>query len=330
MDVKANAPITVEPLENEERLWQEFLFRSANGTLFQDLNFLRYHPQDRFDFHHLVLKRQGKPIALVPGGLNRSDAQIAFSSPVGASIGGPIVAPNLSANLALRMLEALQEYAKRQGWSGIYMTLPPNYYSFETSGLLEFALFSTGFRLERRWLCPVIPLDSSPEAYERCYRTRQISPVRAARRNGVRSVETGIGGLENFLLPFRDTYSRHGVPATHTELEIRDLLIRFPDRIRIHLAMHGDVPIAGLLVFHLTKTVATTFYICRSSGHLGEHGPALLIADAMDRLAAAGFRYLDLGPSASDLKFNQGNTFFKEGLGAVGHCRDLWCWNVAP
>jgi hypothetical protein len=48
----------------------------------------------------------------------------------------------------------------------------------------------------------------------------------------------------------------------------------------------------------------------------------------MDRLAMAGYRYLDLGPSAWDMKFNRGVTFFKEGLGAVGQCRDRWCWNV--
>jgi hypothetical protein len=330
MALKTDQSITVVPLQSNERLWQEFLLQSANGTLFHDLEFLHYHPKDRFDFHHLVLMRKGKPIALLPGGLKRSDGQVTFCSPVGASIGGPVVATDLSANLAISMLEAIQKYARHLGWAGIQIILPPDYYCFETSGLIEFALFSKGFTLQHRWLCPVLPLSPRPDAYENCYKTRQISPVRTARRNGVRGIETGIDGLQDFLLPFRETYSRHGVPATHTEVEIRDLLIRLPDRIRIHLAMLGNVPIAGLLVFHLTKRVATTFYICRSSAHLGAHGPAFLIADAMDRLSTAGFRYLDLGPSASDQKFNQGNTFFKEGLGAVGHCRDLWCWNVAP
>jgi hypothetical protein len=82
------------------------------------------------------------------------------------------------------------------------------------------------------------------------------------------------------------------------------------------------------LVFRLSTTVANTFYICSSTKHAGEHGAAFIIADLIDRLSRAGFRYLDLGPSASDQKFNKGVTFFKERLGAFGQCRDRWRWEA--
>ena len=321
--------MTVMPLGTNDRVWQEFLSRAANGTLFHELHFLRYHPQERFRFHHLVLMHQGKPIGLLPGGLVGSEQRPLFCSPLGASVGGLAVGPDLRAGTALAMVQALQDYARCQGWAGIEMTLPPSYYSFQTAGVIEFALFCRGFRLQRRWLCPVLQLEPEPEAFRRTYTARQASYVRAARRKGVRSFETGVEGLEDFVVPFRDTYERHGIPATHTEDEIRDLLIRLPERVRIHLAMLHGIPIAGLLVFRVTKTVAYTFYICRNSGYSNEHGPAFLIAELMDKLSTAGFRYLDLGPTASDDSFNDGVTFFKEGLGAVGHCRDRWGWGLA-
>jgi hypothetical protein len=331
MELKSSEdPIVAVPLDADERPWRDILARSANGTLFHDLDFLRYHPQDRFRFHHLMLLRRGKPMALVPGGLEGSDERPMFTSPLGASIGGFVVGEELSASLAIGMAEALQAYARQQRWSGIRVTLPPSYYHHDTADLISFALFCSGFRLEHRWLSPVLQLTPEPDAFERSYKTRQISPVRAARRKGLRCVETGVEGIAQFVTVFRDTYARHGAAPTHSENEIRDLLTRFPNRVRIHLAMRDDVPVAALLVFHLTKTVANTFYICRNSGHLGDNGPALVIADAMDRLGAAGFRYLDLGPSASDRNFNAGNTFFKEGLGAVGQCRDRWRWDIAP
>jgi Acetyltransferase (GNAT) domain len=327
MDVKSSEhAMTVAPLGVNEALWEEFLSQAANGTLFHDLHFLRYHPEGRFRFHHLILMRHGKPIGLVPGGLTGSDERPLFCSPLGASIGGMVVGAGLRAGTALAMVETLQEYARGQGWAGIELTLPPSYYSFETAGLIEFALFCRGFRLQQKWLCPVLQLEPEPNAFERTYTARQASYVRAARRKGVRGLETGVEGLENFIVPFRDTYDRHAVPATHTEDEIRDLLVRLPERVRIHLAMLDGVSIAALLVFRVTKRVAYTFYICRNSRHENEHGPAFLIAELMDRLYAAGFRYLDLGPTASDEKFNKGVTFFKEGLGAVGHCRDRWRW----
>jgi hypothetical protein len=141
-------------------------------------------------------------------------------------------------------------------------------------------------------------------------------------------MESGLDVLDDFLEVFGDTFARHGAAATHSPDEISDLLRRFPDRVRIHLAMLDEVPVAGLLVFRLTKAVAYTFYICSSTEHVHEHGAAFVIADLIDRLSDAGFRYIDLGPSANDQKFTKGVTFFKEGLGAVGHCRDRWLWEV--
>ena len=328
MDVKTSHAITVEPLGADERAWNELLARSANGTLFHDLRFLRYHPVDRFEFHHLVLRRNGKPIALLPGGLCGTADPPMFCSPLGASIGGFAVA-DLRAELAVGLVGAVQDYARARGWAAVEITLPPACYSFETAGLIEFALFCRGFRLVHRWLCPMLPLIAeSRGGFERTYSSRQATFVRAARRKGMIGIETGLEGLNDFLKLFRDTYERHGAPATHTPNEIRDLLERLPDRVRIHLAMLGDVPVAGLLVFRLSGSVANTFYICSSTEHPKEHGAPFVIADLIDRLSQAGYRYLDLGPSASDQKFNKGVSFFKEGLGAPGQCRDRWRWEV--
>jgi hypothetical protein len=320
--------MTVVPVGTESAEWSQFLAQSENGTLFHDLAFLQYHPRNRFAFHHLMLVRGGQPIALLPGGLVGPSERPIFCSPVGASIGGLVISSGHRAEIVLSMVEALQVYAREQNWAGIQVTLPPSYYNPRTAGLIEFALFSCGFRLQHRWLCPVIELDGQPHGFERTFRARQASFVRSARRRGLRAIEAGVDGLEAFLGPFRDTYERHGVPATHSEDEIRDLLVRLPDRVHIQLAFVGDEPAAALLIFRLIRNVANTFYICSSSRHVKEHAVAFLMADAMDRLSETGFRYLDLGPSASDQKFNKGVTFFKEGLGAIGQCRDRWSWNV--
>ena len=329
MDVKAVSAISVEPLGADESEWEQFLARSINGTLFHDLRFLRYHPADRFRFHHLVFKRNGQLIALLPGGLSDAAERPTFCSPVGASIGGPALAEGVGAELTLDLIDALQNYAREQCWPAIEITLPPSCYSFETAGLVEFALFVRGFRVTRRWLCPMLRLRPvSQNIHEQIFLRRQITSVRAARRKRMIGVERGLEGLDDFLKVFRDTYQRHGVPATHTPNEIRDLLERLPDRVRIHLAMLGGVPVAGLLVFRLSGSVANTFYICSSAEHPKAHGGAFVIADLIDRLSQAGFSYVDFGPSAHDQKFNKGVTFFKEGLGAAGQCRDRWLWQV--
>jgi hypothetical protein len=328
MDVTHSYAITVEQFSADEAAWEGLLARSSNGTLFHDLRFLRYHRKSRFHFHHLILKRSGEPFALMPGGIVGTAERPMFHSPLGASIGGLVVPVSLRAELALAMVEAVQKYAGEKGWAGVEMTLPPPCYSFEASGLIEFALFSRGFRIEHRWLCPIVELEAKPHGFERRFRKRQVSYVHAAQRKGMRGIETGIEGLVDFLKVFKDTYHRHAAAATHTPEEIAELLRRLPDRVRIHLAMLGELPVAGLLVFRLSASVATTFYICTSNEFTDEHGAAFVIADLIDRLSETGYRYLDLGPSANDQKFNRGGMFFKEGLGAFGQCRDRWRWEI--
>jgi Acetyltransferase (GNAT) domain len=327
MDVKTSHAIVVEQLGADETEWNELLARSVNGTLFHDLRFLRYHPADRFEFHHLVLKRNGKPVALLPGGLCRTADRPIFCSPLGASIGGFAVKRDLRAELALSLVDALQNHASQHGWAGIEITLPPRCYSFETADSIGFALFCRGFHIVRRWLCHVLTLVDGI-GFEQMFRENQVSCVRTARRRRMVGIETGLEGLDDFMKVFRDTYDRHGATATHSPEEIHDLLRRLPDRVRIHLAMMKNVPIAGLLVFRLTAIVANTFYICSSTEHAGEHGAAFVIADLIDRLSRTGCRYLDFGPSAHDQKFNEGVAFFKEGLGAFGQCRDRWRWDA--
>jgi hypothetical protein len=79
-------------------------------------------------------------------------------------------------------------------------------------------------------------------------------------------------------------------------------------------------------VFRLNDRAAQTFYICSSKAHARENGTVMALSALIDRLAADGFRALDLGPSASSQHVNAGVVFFKEGLGAVGQVRDRWAW----
>jgi hypothetical protein len=327
---RLDAPISVDRLRpGEEALWSQFLTQAANPTLFHDLGFLQYHPANRYNFHHLMVRQNDRLIGIVPGALVGDGPRPSFASPTGASLGGPVVSPGLSAERALQIVEALQRHAAAQDWHGIELTLPPPVYDPGTAGTISFALFCRGFQLQHRWLCHVVPLVDGPsECFERCFRKGQISAVRSARRRGVTVQERGRDGLEDFLEVFADTYERHDVAATHSADEIADLLERLPDRIRLYLAMLGDQPVAGLLVFFPTAKVAYTFYICGSTEHAAQNGNAVVIAELMTRLRQRGYDYLDFGPSASDFNFNAGVAFFKEGMGGQGQCRDRWHWLV--
>jgi hypothetical protein len=320
-------PLTVAPLTpDREREWSAFLATSPNATLFHQLPFLAYHPPDRFRFHHLLVEDASAVLAVVPGGLVGHERPM-FTSPLGASVGGPVLAPGLRASQVSAIVESLQQYAIAERWGGLEFTLPPSPYAPADAETLSFALFRHGFTLAERWLCPVLPIEPDcTDRYVRLFRARLPKFVRAARRAGVRVEEPGLEGLRGFLDLFEQTYAKHGVAATHTPAEIEDLLTRLPQHVRLFMAVQDGAPVAGLLVFLLNARVAYTFYICASGAHPKAQGNIVAFAALLDWLGERGFSWLDLGPGASGQKFNRGVMFFKENLGAIGYARDRWRW----
>lgn len=308
--------------------WGKFVRDSNDGTLHHELTFLAYHPPGRFRFEHLIVRNGAEIVAVVPGGLLERDGEQVFVSPLGASIGGPLIArPLLTETISI--IEALQSYARAREWDALEFVLGPTAYQRVPADATAFALFARGFDLIERDLTFIVQLEPGVvDRYANLFRKKQAWSVRAAHRRGVVVTTGGAELLAPFSDLFRETYERHGIQATHSEAEIADLLERLPGRIEITLASRGDVPLAAMLVFRLNDRVAQTFYICSSRAHARENGTVAAFAALIDRLANAGVRVLDLGPSASSRRINDGVVFFKEGLGAVGQARDRWQWNA--
>ena len=319
--------LTIRPLRTEEReAWNDHVAASNNGTLFHDLDFLAYHPAGRFDFRHLVALRGDRIEAVIPGAV-RPDG--IFASPAGASVGGPVVTRSLRLHGALEVIERLQAHSRTQDWRGIEFTLAPAVYDNEPNQLIDFALHAAGFKLVHRAMPLLLPLRHSQSArYQNLFTQSRRSYVRASRRKGVRVLKAKSEAAPAFLDLLQETYGRLDRPPTHTSDEIMDLCRRLPDRIQIWLAWIDDIAIAGILLFILNRNVCCTFYICDRGSHRQYHGSTVLIADLIDILGDQDFRYLDLGPSASNTHLNRGVLYFKESLGARGFCRDTWRWDA--
>lgn len=308
---------------------RSFLDHAASATLFHEPSFLAYHPEGRFAFHPLAVVRGGRIVAYLPGGIAAQDGRPVFRSPLGASFGGSVLAARTSAADTLALLRCLQDHAQREGWSGIDLTPPPSIYRRDGSDTLGFGLHASGFTLASRMLCAALHLHGTAPRFPSLYRSRNVTKTRAAQRLGV---ETTIGGselLEAFQVVFDATYERHGVAATHSMAELRDLMQRLPDRFQIVLARHQGRPVAGLFLMRMSEAVSNAFYICSSSEDAEINAGLAMFAWVMDHLGDSGTQTLDLGPaSMPDGSLNRGVCFFKEGLGAFGYCRDRWVWNA--
>lgn len=310
--------------------WKRFLATSNNGTLFHDLDFLSYHPPGRFETHHLVFRRDGESVALLPAAIvAEGDDKRYLKSPYGASVGGLVLPLGQSAETVLILIDRLQGHACAMGLDGIEMRLGPHLYMRQPDEHLGFALAAQGFRLVQRWLTHVLALPDDPAAVLKLPSRRKAEYVRAAERKGAVPREVGPEYLEDFYAMLCRNRAKHGAVPTHSLPELRALFQKVPQAVRMFLCFIESKIAAGTLVFEVNAHVAYNFYPCHEDvyEYRPYHPAPLLAVHVAKHYAARQFRYLDLGPSTfDDFTLNRGAAFFKEGLGAKGFCRDTWRW----
>ncbi len=324
--------ISIQPYESSQATeWKTFLSRSNNGTLFHDLDFLAYHPADRFQVRNLLFYESSRLVALLPSAIEmEADGRRFLKSPYGASIGGFVLPPALKVGTMLQIVKELQSYVIAQGLAGLELRIGPNAYLRQPDDLVPFSLMAQRFTLAHRWLLFMVPLEGPRDTLlDRLLSKAKRYDVRANMKKGLQPREVGAGKLDDFLRLLSETHARLGTCTTHSREELADLLGRLPGRVRLFLCAYEGTEIAGVMVFMLNNIVANTFYICESEAHKKLCGPAVLIAHIIEQMAIEGLRYVDLGPSVSDVHFNRGVVFFKEGFAARGFCRETWRWECA-
>jgi len=91
--------------ELHKKLWDSFVLSSMNGTVFHTHQFLAYHREGKFDFHHLLFFHGKRLVAVFPGGF--SNGGKIYESPMGASYGS-FVTEDISADIALGIVSAFE------------------------------------------------------------------------------------------------------------------------------------------------------------------------------------------------------------------------------
>jgi len=139
------------------------VWQANNGTIFHTRQFLAYHPQDRFIDHSLIFYKKNKPYVLLPAAEVISVPDKMLISHPGASMGSFVVPEDLSIANALELVEALNSYAKNQGFSGVRITLPPTIYNKRQSNYIDFSLLQCGYQYLKREVSSILFLEDSIE-----------------------------------------------------------------------------------------------------------------------------------------------------------------------
>ena len=285
--------ITVVPYETKHRAqWEAFVLASNNGTMFHLQQFLDYHPEGKFRFHHLLFFKETQLIAVLPGGVTKQNT---FESPMGASYGGFVLGDISFAN-CLELVDALEEYARAAGWTDLFLTAAPFVYQQKLTQDIDYAMLWRGFEYDCHYISSVIDLRGYDEDVLEHFDKTTRRTVRRITRDSEMRIERN-DDYAGFYPVLIENKQRHDVKPTHSLEDLYRLRELMPERFLLFNAYLGDLCIAGSLNFVANPRVLLVFYNMLRYEHEALRPVYLLMHEVIRTARAEGFDYVDIGVS---------------------------------
>ena len=296
---------SVRPYEPSDHAAWDALVRSSRVSHFLFLrDYMEYH-SDRFEDVSLLVLEEDRLVAVLPA--NRDGSEVVSHG--GLTFGGLVGGPAMSANGALRALEAVAAHLAAAGFERLVYKPVPHVYHVAPAEEDLYALFRLGARLLARDLSSAIRLDA-PLPYSKGRR----ASLKAAREHALEVAPDQ--DFDGFIALAERVLERHAATPTHSADELAALASRFPEHIRLVTARQGGELVAGVVVYE-TDVLAHTQYIAAS-----EAGKSLgavdVIVDALVTRYKGRKRWFDFGISSErgGETLNEGLVRNKESYGA--------------
>ncbi|HZV11773.1 MAG TPA: GNAT family N-acetyltransferase [Candidatus Kapabacteria bacterium] len=272
--------------------WDAFVLGSNNGTMFHLQSFFDYHAPGKFHFHHLLFFREGRLIAVLPGGITSPGV---YESPVGASYGN-FVLHELSFANCLELVDAFMGYCAANGISDVSLTAAPIIYQKKLSQDIDYALLWRGFHYDCHYISSVIDMREYDNDVLRNFDKTTRRTVRKIQREGALRIEHNEDYASFYPILLKNK-QKHNVKPTHSFEDLIRLNELLPGRLHLFNAYLDDTPIAGSLNFVANERTLLVFYNMLLYEY-DEYRPIYLLMHQVVRWAREhGFDYVDIGVS---------------------------------
>ncbi len=317
-------PIIADPIIDPEE-WEAFWHTAINGTLFNSLNFLSYHPGDRFMSYHLTFRRKGNLVGIFAGVIvEEDDGTKSWVSHPGASYGGPAWSPKLRYHHLEALVEALVNHARDIGVNRIIMTPPPVVYNENPEQQLQFALSRLGFNIIRTELTQAVQLDAPETNLLGTFANKTRNAYRRAQKLGLEFKiieQPNANDLDRFWEILVENRAGLGVVPAHNRQEIELLHQLVPENLMLGAIEYEGKVIASIWNFICNEHTLLEFYMAHQEPYQQLKPVPLLTYHSMLWAHSQGFKYFDFGISSIWSEPTWGLLKFKENFNAKHYLR---------
>lgn len=304
--------------QNMKADWNAFNKAAKNPLFMFDRDFMEYH-SDRFADSSFMFYDDDELVALLPC---NAKGNVLYSHG-GLTFGGFIVDKSMKQHRMNDCVLALKNYMGEENIEKIVYKVIPHIYANQHAQEDLYSLFLNGGSLLKVEPSTVINLRNPIKMPKG--RKAQVS---RAKREGVEVVESedfvSFIELENSVLQ-----KRHGKNAAHTGEELSLLHGRFPENIKLYVAMYQNRMLAGAVLFVYDDVVHTQYLAADDTAR--EIGALDLVIFVLIEKYRDFKICLDFGISSEggDGKFlNEGLIHQKEGFG--GRTVVYQTWEMRP
>lgn len=302
----------------DKELWNSFVSKARNATFLFDRNYMDYHA-DRFDDNSFMFYHKGKLKAVLPANV----AGDTLYSHQGLTYGGLLLDKKATVEDVLECFDSLNSWLRKNGISKVvYKALPWIYQQYPSQEDLYALTWKCKAQLISRDIASTIVIDNKLKFAE-------------SRKSGIRkalslNIEVGESNdVDGFWHVLEDNLgNRYNAKPVHTACEMKLLMSRFPNSIKLYVAkMNGEI-VGGTLIYVTPQVVHTQYISASLEGK--KHGALDLLFDYIINKVYANCRYFDFGKSTEQggAYLNEPLIFQKEGFGGRGVCYDWYQWEL--
>lgn len=302
----------------DKELWNSFVSKARNATFLFDRNYMDYHA-DRFDDNSFMFYHKGKLKAVLPANVSGDT----IYSHQGLTYGGLLLDKKATVEDVLECFDSLNSWLRENGISKVvYKALPWIYQQYPSQEDLYALTWKCKAQLISRDIASTIVVDNKLKFAE-------------SRKSGIRkalslNIEVGESNdVDGFWHVLEDNLgNRYNAKPVHTASEMKLLMSRFPNSIKLYVAkMNGEI-VGGTLIYVTSQVVHTQYISASVEGK--KHGALDLLFDYIINKVYANCRYFDFGKSTEQggAYLNEPLIFQKEGFGGRGVCYDWYQWEL--